>query len=352
MGGNLGEGYSAIARDKRRQHMVERRIQKWLKCCETWVPTFHELSIPGPAESAAEAYVLSNMRRSELNVNSFAKMLAMLPSRERHEMTAKFYAVGLRGFTQLAVIRCWAMERQRMEMKHPEAFRNRTSNWQELGFEWWLESDDDEEEAVPVRLRPPKKPRRTRSVVFDNGGSGSDSGSDTETEPVMTRKIPPRAKMSTERKQSREVLLQFLDLPPTLTFSEPDPEEEVDIPLPTSLETPVGMLNLKLLEMITEAKSFSQKLRAGPRGDRLPPLPPHLASQLPDTKTTQTVQEGGRRTDSHAPQRHSVDDSQPGYSTDLRARVRKDVKLTGEGDSSSTTAQRRSSLAVAAQVRG
>lgn len=171
--------------------MIDRRIRKWIEYCETWAPTFHNLPTPGPVESASEAYVLSAAQRRGFTVNSFVKIMAMMPPQKRHELVARFYANGLRAFTQLAVIRFWTMERQRSEMRHPEAFRNRRSSWQGLGYEWWLESDDYEEEAAPVRKRPPK-PKRTHSIVFDDSSSDSRSGSSTETEPVMVRKVSPQ----------------------------------------------------------------------------------------------------------------------------------------------------------------
>ena len=273
--------------------------------------------------------MLSAAQRREFTMNSFVKIMAMMPSQKRYELVARFYANGLRAFTQLAVIRFWTMERQRSEMRHPEAFRNRRSSWQGLGYEWWLESDDYEEEGAPVRRRPPK-PKRADSIVFDDSSSDSRSGSSTETEPVMVRKVSPPAPTITGQQGDRKAPLQTLVLPPALGTSEPDPEEEVDIPLPTTLETPVGNITRMVQKMTTDAKEHVQGARAAPGGHRLAPLPKHLASQLGGNHLAKMQQASGGRNDSHTPYHHSVDIPSSEGTAGPRSRVREDVELIEE----------------------
>lgn len=322
-----------VLEDIKRHQRLSRRMEKWRRYYEVWMPEACDLPPPGPVDSACEAYLHSAMHRPDFTVNSFVKMLAMMRSRERYRTASKFYVSGLRGFTQLAVIRWWAMDRQRMEMKHPEAFRNRTSNWQQLGYEWWLESEDDEEEAVAVRIRR-VTPKRTHSVVFDDGHPPPRSESDTETEPVMTRKIPPRAPMPMGQQGGRKASLPIGVLPelPDLEPIEPNPDVEVDIPLPTSLETTVGMVVHRVQKLIREQQAFAMAKRNRPGGHRLAPLPESLVSRSGCTKATNMEKSGGGRNDSHTPHGLHISTPGPKGSDYLRSRVREDLGLFEEDE--------------------
>lgn len=308
-----------------REARLKRRIKRWEDCNKDWMSTvLHKLPPPDPVDSADEAYLLSALIPPRLQINDLVRLLLPMSQQERRHTVSEAYASGRRGFTQLAVKRLLALTRQQRAQKHPQDFeQSNRFRWQDLGYESGSSPVDQGKGSVQCPPRPPT-PKRTRSIIFA-GEPQSESRSEREfdNEPVMTRKIPPRTPLITGQQPPQKTGPRPFVLPPTFHADESDPEAEVDIPLPASLETPPGNLTHMLHGMIQQQKVFSRKLRAGPAAHWLDPLPASLDSR---TDRRGSVKDDVRRNDSHTPGSSPRQGSTPDAADGLRATVLEEAK--------------------------